>query len=71
MSARTAAEVRTERFDVRSPDGTPIAVLADGNGPPLVRCHHSSHGHDLCKWPLSHPPLFHWSLHSLLDEGGV
>jgi hypothetical protein len=36
MSAGPAAEVRTDRFDVRSPDGTPIAVWADDNGPPLV-----------------------------------
>src|SRR5215207_739927 len=38
---------------------------------PLVRCHRCSHGHDLCQWPLGHPSLFHWSLHALLDEGGV
>jgi pimeloyl-ACP methyl ester carboxylesterase len=45
MSAGPAAEVRTDRFDVRSPDGTPIAVWADGNGPPLVLVHGSLTDH--------------------------
>ena len=45
MSAGPAAEVGTDRFDVRSPDGTPIAVWADGNGPPLVLVHGSLTDH--------------------------
>jgi pimeloyl-ACP methyl ester carboxylesterase len=45
MSTGPAAEVRTDRFDVRSPDGTPIAVWADGNGPPLVLAHGSLTDH--------------------------
>jgi hypothetical protein len=27
--------------------------------------------HDLGQWSLGHPPLFHWSLHVPLDQGGV
>lgn len=45
MSAGPAAEVRTDRFGVRSPDGTPIAVWADGNGPPLMLVHGSLTDH--------------------------
>jgi pimeloyl-ACP methyl ester carboxylesterase len=37
----TATEVGTRRFDVRSADGTPLAVWVDGHGPPLVLVHGS------------------------------
>ena len=37
----TATEVGTGRFDVRSADGTPLAVWVDGDGPPLVLVHGS------------------------------
>jgi pimeloyl-ACP methyl ester carboxylesterase len=41
----TATEVGTRRFDVRSADGTPLAVWADGEGPPLVLVHGSMCDH--------------------------
>ncbi len=39
-----------DRFDVRSADGTSLAVLVDGHGPPLVMVHgslsdHTTSGH--------------------------
>ena len=41
----TATEVGTRRFDVRSADGTPLAVWVDGEGPPLVLVHGSMCDH--------------------------
>jgi pimeloyl-ACP methyl ester carboxylesterase len=41
----TAAEAETRRFDVRSADGTSLAVWADGDGPPLVLVHGSLSDH--------------------------
>jgi pimeloyl-ACP methyl ester carboxylesterase len=41
----TATEVGTRRFDVRSADGTPLAVWAGGEGPPLVLVHGSMCDH--------------------------
>jgi pimeloyl-ACP methyl ester carboxylesterase len=41
----TATEVGTRRFDVRSADGTPLAVRVDGDGPPLVLVHGSMCDH--------------------------
>ena len=35
----------THRFDVRSTDGTPLAVWADGQGPSLVLVHGSMCDH--------------------------
>jgi pimeloyl-ACP methyl ester carboxylesterase len=45
MRSGTAAEVGTSRFDVRSADGTPLAVWVDGHGPPLVLVHGSLTDH--------------------------
>jgi pimeloyl-ACP methyl ester carboxylesterase len=45
MSRGTVAEVETGRFDVRSADGTSIAVWAEGAGPPLVLVHGSLTDH--------------------------
>jgi pimeloyl-ACP methyl ester carboxylesterase len=39
MSSEGSAQLDAGRFDVRSADGTPIAVWVDGNGPPLVLVH--------------------------------
>jgi len=41
----TATEVGTRRFDVRSADGTPLAVWVDGDGPPVVLLHGSMCDH--------------------------
>jgi pimeloyl-ACP methyl ester carboxylesterase len=41
----TATEVGTRRFDVRSADGTLLAVWVDGEGPPLVLVHGSMCDH--------------------------
>jgi pimeloyl-ACP methyl ester carboxylesterase len=45
VSRGAAAEVETGRFDVRSADGTPIAVWVEGAGPPLVLVHGSLTDH--------------------------
>ena len=45
MSRGAAAEVETGRFDVRSADGTSIAVWVEGAGPPLVLVHGSLTDH--------------------------
>jgi pimeloyl-ACP methyl ester carboxylesterase len=45
VSRGTAAEVETARFDVRSADGSPIAVWVEGAGPPLVLVHGSLTDH--------------------------
>ena len=39
MTARSATPVAADRFEVRSADGTSIAVWVDGDGPPLVLVH--------------------------------
>lgn len=39
MSRASAAQATADRFDVRSADGTPLAVWIDGDGPPLVMVH--------------------------------
>lgn len=53
MSRGSAAEVGTDRFSVRSCDGTPLAVWADGAGPPLVLVHGSLSDHTTFE-PLVH-----------------
>ena len=45
MSRRAVAAVGTGRFDVRSADGTSIAVWVEGAGPPLVLVHGSLTDH--------------------------
>jgi pimeloyl-ACP methyl ester carboxylesterase len=45
MSRGTAAEFETHRFDVRSADGTSLAVWVEGDGPPLVLVHGSLSDH--------------------------
>lgn len=45
MSPRSSSDVEAERFDVRSTDGTSIAVWADGDGPPLVVVHGGLNDH--------------------------
>jgi pimeloyl-ACP methyl ester carboxylesterase len=40
-----AGHLQTERFDVRSADGTPIAVWVDGQGPALVMVHGAMSDH--------------------------
>ena len=47
MSRGTAAEARTSRFEVRSADGTSLAVWVDGDGPPLVLVHGSLLDHTI------------------------
>lgn len=37
--------VRADRFDVRSRDGTPLAVWVEGDGPPIVLVHGSIQDH--------------------------
>ena len=45
MSRKDRTETTTTRFDVRSPDGTPIAVWVEGTGPALVMVHGSIADH--------------------------
>lgn len=45
MGRADAASERADRFDVRSADGTSIAVWADGEGPPLVLVHGALNDH--------------------------
>jgi pimeloyl-ACP methyl ester carboxylesterase len=45
MSNATVAQGRAGRFDVRSADGTPLAVWVDGRGPALVLVHGSIADH--------------------------
>ena len=44
-SAASAREASARRFDVRSTDGTPLAVWFEGTGPPLVLVHGSIADH--------------------------
>jgi pimeloyl-ACP methyl ester carboxylesterase len=53
MRNGTAARVGTDRFSVRSSDGTPLAVWVDGAGPPLVLVHGSLSDHTTFE-PLVH-----------------
>ena len=39
MDERETTEATTMRLDVKSPDGTPLAVWVDGEGPALVLVH--------------------------------
>src|SRR5262245_9997675 len=45
MSSISTTEARTTRFDVRSADGTAIAVWVEGTGPALVMVHGSIADH--------------------------
>jgi len=45
MSPTTRSDADAEQVDVRSADGTSIAVWADGNGPPLVLVHGALNDH--------------------------
>lgn len=45
MATTDATETATDRFDVRSPDGTPLAVWVAGEGPALVLVHGSPSDH--------------------------
>ena len=45
MSPTTAQPAEAGRFDIRSTDGTSIAVWADGDGPPLVVVHGALNDH--------------------------
>ena len=45
MSTSSVTELTANRFDVRSADGTPIAVWVDGTGPALVMVHGSIADH--------------------------
>jgi pimeloyl-ACP methyl ester carboxylesterase len=45
MSNATVTEGEASRFDVRSSDGTPLAVWAEGSGPALVMVHGSIADH--------------------------
>lgn len=45
MSSTTAQPTEAGRFDIRSADGTSIAVWADGDGPPLVLVHGALNDH--------------------------
>jgi pimeloyl-ACP methyl ester carboxylesterase len=47
MSRGTTAKPTTSRFDVRSADGTSLAVWVDGDGPPLVLVHGSLLDHTI------------------------
>lgn len=51
MRADTTRE-SADSFDVRSPDGTPIAVFVDGEGPPMVLVHGSFGNHTAWTVPL-------------------
>ena len=53
MSRGTAPDVATRRFDVRSADGTSLAVWVEGDGPPLVLVHGSLCDHTVFD-PLVH-----------------
>jgi pimeloyl-ACP methyl ester carboxylesterase len=53
MRNGAAARVGTDRFSVRSSDGTPLAVWVDGAGPPLVLVHGSLSDHTTFE-PLVH-----------------
>lgn len=45
MKLGGAVDTQESRFDVRSADGTSLAVWADGDGPPLVLAHGSFQDH--------------------------
>jgi pimeloyl-ACP methyl ester carboxylesterase len=45
MSTKSLTELTDNRFEVRSADGTPIAVWVDGTGPALVMVHGSIADH--------------------------
>jgi pimeloyl-ACP methyl ester carboxylesterase len=45
VSSNSRSDADAERFDVRSADGTSIAVWADGSGPPLVLVHGGLNDH--------------------------
>ncbi|MGH9226485.1 MAG: alpha/beta fold hydrolase [Acidimicrobiales bacterium] len=45
MSSTSRTAGQASRFDVRSADGTPLAVWAEGSGPPLVMVHGSIADH--------------------------
>lgn len=45
MTTRSITQLAADRFDVRSADGTPIAVWVDGTGPALVMVHGSIADH--------------------------
>lgn len=45
MSPTSSSDADAERFDIRSTDGTSIAVWADGSGPPLVVVHGGLNDH--------------------------
>jgi pimeloyl-ACP methyl ester carboxylesterase len=45
VDPHAGGDVDGTRFDVRSPDGTPIAVWAGGDGPPLVLVHGGLNDH--------------------------
>lgn len=53
MSTTNATETTTNRFDVRSPDGTPLAVWVDGEAPALVLVHAAPSDHSTFD-PLVH-----------------
>jgi pimeloyl-ACP methyl ester carboxylesterase len=44
---RSGGDANADRFDIRSADGTAIAVWVDGEGPPLVLVHGSIQDHTL------------------------
>jgi pimeloyl-ACP methyl ester carboxylesterase len=45
MGSERGAHLEAERFDVRSANGTPIAVWVDGEGPPLLLVHGGMNDH--------------------------
>jgi pimeloyl-ACP methyl ester carboxylesterase len=45
MSRSSASDIEAERFDVRSADGTSLAVWVEGDGPPLVLVHGAMQDH--------------------------